>query len=256
MIRFSANLGFLWTELSLPDAIRAAAAAGFSAVECHWPYTTPAAEVKTALQETGLPMLGLNTQRGDVTNGDNGVAAITGRESEARMFIEEAISYAATINCPNVHVMAGFTDRGADAQNTFCENLRYACELAKPHNITVLIEPLNHFDAPNYHLSTLDGAMQTLNSVNSEKLKIMFDCYHLQIMHGDLLRRLEQHLSHIGHIQIAAVPDRSEPDNGEVHYHNVLTALDAMGWNGYVGAEYKPRGTTEEGLNWLKASPV
>lgn len=256
MIRFSANLGFLWTELSLPDAIRAAASAGFSAVECHWPYATPAADVNAALQETGLTMLGLNTQRGNVANGDNGVAAITGRESEARLFIEEAIAYAAKINCPNVHVMAGFTDRKAQAQRTFCDNLTYACELAKPQDITILIEPLNHYDAPSYHLSTLDGAMETLNSVNNDQLKIMFDCYHLQIMHGDLLRRLEQHLPHIGHIQIASVPDRSEPHNGEVHYRNLLTAVDAMGWCGYIGAEYKPRGTTEEGLDWLKAYPA
>ena len=256
MIRFSANLGFLWTEHRLPDAIRAAATAGFSAVECHWPYATPAAEVNAALQETGLTMLGLNTQRGDVSNGDNGLAAITGRENEARIVIEEAINYAASINCPNVHVMAGFTDRGADAQQTFCDNLRYACSLAKPHGITILIEPLNHYDAPSYHLSTLDGAMDTLNTINDSHLKIMFDCYHLQIMHGDLLRRLEQHLPHIGHIQIAAVPDRSEPNNGEVHYINLLTSLDTLGWSGYIGAEYKPRGTTEQGLNWLKAYPA
>lgn len=256
MIRFSANLGFLWTELSLPDAIHAAADAGFSAVECHWPYATPASEVTAALQETGLRLLGLNTQRGDVAQGDNGVAAIVGRGAEAQRYIKESIDYAVSINCPNVHVMAGVTDGGRDAQTTFCDNLRYACNLAMPHNITILIEPLNHYDAPGYHLSTLDGAMKTLETINDEQLKIMFDCYHMQIMHGDLTRRLEQYLPHIGHIQIAAVPDRSEPDNGELHYPNLLSALDALGWSGYVGAEYKPRGSTEDGLGWMKAYPA
>lgn len=253
MIRFSANLGFLWTELSLPDAIIAAGKAGFEAVECHWPYATEAVDTKEALLNSGLSMLGINTQRGDVSAGDNGVAAIVGRESQARQYIDEAIVYAAAINCANVHVMAGFTDGGEAAEATFQDNLRYACEQASKFEITILVEPLNHYDAPGYHLSTLDAALLTIKAVGAPNIKVMFDCYHLQIMQGDLTRRLNQNLSSIGHIQIAAVPDRSEPDHGELHYPNLLAALDEMGWDGFIGAEYKPRNGTDAGLGWLSA---
>jgi hydroxypyruvate isomerase len=252
MPRFSANLGFLWTELSLPDAIHAASKAGFEAVECHWPYATPLAEVKAALAATGLPMLGLNTRRGDPAKGDNGLAAVVGRQSEARDCIDEAIIYAAAIDCPNVHVMAGNTDQGSEAEATFQDNLRYASTQADKHQVTILIEPLNHYDAPGYHLNTLDAALDTIKAVGTGNIKVMFDCYHLQIMQGDLTRRLQQHLAAIGHVQIAAVPDRDEPDRGELHYPNLLRALDAMGWQGYVGAEYRPANGTQAGLGWLQ----
>ncbi|MFK7861197.1 MAG: hydroxypyruvate isomerase family protein [Granulosicoccus sp.] len=253
MTLFSANLGFLWKELSLPDAIQAAAHAGFDAVECHWPYDVAASKVKDALSSAGLPMLGLNTRRGNVDAGDNGVAAIPGRVTEARNYIDESIAYAAAIDCANVHVMAGFTDKSPASEAVFQDNLRYACQNAQAHGITILIEPLNHFDAPGYHLSTLDKALETQSAVSQTNLKIMFDCYHLQIMQGDLTRRLKTHLHCIGHIQIAAVPDRSEPDNGELHYPTIYKALDDMGWTGYIGAEYKPQADTESGLGWLRA---
>lgn len=252
MIAFSANLGFLWKELPLPRAIRAAANAGFDAVECHWPYETNPALIIEALQDTGLLMLGLNTRRGDVAAGDNGIAAIPGREIEARTLIDEAIQYADSIACANVHVMAGITDKGASAQSTFVDNLSYACVQAKDKGINILIEPLNPYDAPGYHHSTLDEALATLEAVGEDNLKIMFDCYHLQITQGDLYRRLKTHLPVIGHIQIAAVPDRSEPCFGEVHYPNLLNALNELGWSRPIGAEYKPRDTTESGLGWLK----
>lgn len=251
MTRFSANLGFLWTQLSLPDAIRAAANAGFAAVECHWPYDTPSSDVYAALEQTRLPMLGLNTRRGNVAEGDNGVAAIIGREAEARQYIDESLQYASEIGCANVHVMAGFTDQGKASEATFINNLFYACTQARDADITILIEPLNHYDAPNYHLSTLDAALATIASVNQPNLKVMFDCYHLQIMQGNLTRRLRDNLDAIGHIQIAAVPDRSEPDAGELHYPNLLQAIDDMGWTGFIGAEYKPRTDTDAGLGWL-----
>lgn len=250
-MRFSANLGFLWTELALPDAIRAAKAAGFHAVECHWPYAVPMAEVNAALQETGLKMLGLNTQRGNVAAGDNGVASIPGREAEARAFIDEAIAYARGINCGAVHVMAGFTDRSNAAEASFRANLSYACDVAP--DLTILIEPLNHYDAPGYHLSTLDQALETIAAVDRSNLKAMFDCYHLQIMQGDLLRRVEHHLDQIGHIQFAAVPDRAEPDQGEIDYVWLLPAIAKLGWDTPFGAEYKPRQSTDEGLGWMRA---
>ncbi len=243
-MKFSANLGFLWTELSLPDAIRAAKAAGFDAVECHWPYETPATDVKAALDETGLPMLGLNTQRCDL----NGLSAVPGREAEARAFIDEALAYAEAIDAGAIHVMAGFTERDQSAEATFRENLAYAC--ARTQRM-ILIEPLNIYDAPRYHISTIDEALNTQQAVAAPNLKIMFDCYHIGIMQGDLTRRIQTHLSDIGHIQFAAVPDRSEPDLGEINYANLLPAIQDMGWHTPFGAEYKPRGTTNEGLSWM-----
>ena len=249
MPEFSANLGFLWTELPLPEAIHAAHGAGFAAVECHWPFDVPVDAVRAALTETGLPMLGLNTRRGQP--GENGLAALAGREAKARAAIDEAIAYAAAIDCGNIHVMAGFTARDAAADAVFCENLAYAADAAAAAGKTILIEPLNHRDAPGYHLSDIDHATRVLAAVAAPNLKIMFDCYHIQIMQGDLITRLRAALPDIGHIQIAAVPDRGEPDAGEVSYGHVLAEIDALGWAVPIGAEYRPRGTTDAGLSWI-----
>lgn len=252
MIRFSANLGFLWTELALPDAIRAAKVNGFHAVECHWPYSTPSTDVVTALQETNLKMLGLNTNRGDLAKGENGVAAIAGQESQARSFIDEAIGYATEIDCGNIHVMAGFANpEDQKAQDVFAANLQYACKAAASHDKTILIEPLNQFDAPGYYLSTLEQALAIVDKVGEPNLKIMYDCYHMQIMGGDLLRRFKQTADRIGHVQFASVPDRAEPDTGEVNYPWLLNELKAAGYEGAFGAEYKPRTTTDAGLKWM-----
>ena len=250
MTQFSANLGFLWTELSLPDAIRAAKKAGFNAVECHWPYEVPAGAVTDALEETGFTMLGINTVRGDVAAGDNGLAAIPGREAEARVAIDQAIDYAAAIGTPNVHVMAGIAG-GPKARSTFLENLLYATDKAAPHGITILIEPLNHSDAPTYFLNTSAQAVTIILQVGAENLKLMFDCYHLQIMEGDISRRLAATRPIIGHIQIASVPDRAEPNGGELDYRHVLEAIAGIGYTAPIGAEYKPQKSTADGLGWL-----
>lgn len=252
MTLFSANLGFLWQELALPEAIRAAKAAGFDAVECHWPYTVPVESVRSTLQETGFIMLGLNTSRGDPAAGDNGLCAIPDRIEEARAAIRQAIDYAAAIKTPNVHVMAGKA-QGDAAHRTFVENLRYACELAMPYGITILIEPLNLRDAPGYFLSTSVQAVEIIETVGASNLKLMFDCYHLQIMEGDLTRRLERLLPLIGHVQIAAVPDRGEPDAGEIDYRHILKHLEHLGYRRPIGAEYRPHSTTDAGLSWMEA---
>ena len=251
MPTFSANLGFLWTELGLPEAIRAAKRAGFDAVECHWPYEEDADEVAKALDETGLPMLGLNTRRGDVVAGDNGLAAIPGREDEARAAIDEAIAYARAIGAGNIHVMAGKAS-GKAAHAVFLANLRYAAEQAAPYGLTILIEPLNHHDAPGYFLTTSQQAQEILQQLDSPNIKLMFDCYHIQIMEGDISRRLAQHMPYIGHIQFASVPDRGAPDEGELSYSHIFTHIDQLGWTMPLGAEYKPNGSTEASLGWMK----
>ena len=250
MTTFSANLGFLWNDLSLPDAIRAAKAAGFAAVECHWPYSTPTQDVKAALDETGLVMLGLNTSRGNVAAGDNGLTAIPDREAEARAAIDQALEYAAAITTPSVHVMAGFAG-GPKAHATFVANLRYACEAAAEHGITVLIEPLNHYDAPNYFLSTTEQAKVVILEVGLPNIKLMFDCYHVQLMEGNIVHRLEALLPYIGHIQFASVPDRGTPDHGELNYAFVFEHIKTLGWDMPLGAEYKTTQATSETLSWM-----
>ena len=249
MARFSANLGFLWTDLSLPDAIRRAKAAGFEAVECHFPYEVDEAEVNAALDETGLPMLGLNTIRGDVAAGDFGLSALKGREDEARAAITQAIDYGHAIGCKNVHVMAG---KGGD-ERTFLSNLAFAAYEARDVGMGVLIEPINQRDAEDYFLCEVEQAADYVEVIGAPNLKIMFDCYHVQIMQGDLMKRLEAHLPAIGHIQIAAAPSRAEPDEGEISYERLIPAIDAMGYDGFIGAEYRPRTTTDEGLGWMTA---
>lgn len=253
MTTFSANLGFLFTDRSLPDAIRAAKAAGFDAVECHWPYDTPPSAVKAALDETGLPMLGLNTRRGDVENGENGLAALPGREGVARVAVDEAIAYAAEIGAGCVHVMAGFGE-GAAAHAAFIDNLAYATDKAAPLGLTILIEPLNRHDAPGYFLKTTDQAAAIIEAVGAPNLKLMFDCYHVGRTEGDLITRLGALLPIIGHIQFASVPDRGPPDRGEIDYRAVFAEIDKLGWVRPLGAEYKPRTATEASLDWMDAT--
>jgi hydroxypyruvate isomerase len=250
---FSANLGFLWNDRPLPDAIRAARAAGFDAVECHWPYDFPAEQVAQALSETGLSMLGLNTRRGDVAAGENGLSALPGREADARAAIDEAIAYARATNTGAIHVMAGFAE-GEAALATFCANLAHACEQAAPHGITILIEPLNHYDAPGYFLSTTTQAVAIIEAVGARNLKLMFDCYHVQLMEGDITNRLKRLQENIGHIQFASVPDRGAPDHGELNYPHVFETIAALGWNRPLGAEYKTGGDTDATLGWLRAA--
>lgn len=249
-LRFSANLGFLWTERSLPAAIRAAGAAGFDAVECHWPYDQPVAEVRAALEDTGLPLLGLNTRRGAA--GQNGLAALPDAVPAARAAIDEAIAYADAVEAEAIHVMAGQTAQGPEAQETFVESLVYACARTQR---TILIEPLNRFDAPGYFLQTTVQArviIETARAQGANNLRLMFDCYHVGRTEGAVIERLEALLPLIGHIQFASVPDRGRPDQGELDYAQVFDRLRALGWSRPLGAEYRPeKGDSDASLGWL-----
>ena len=251
MTLFSANLGFLWPDLALPDRVRAAKAAGFDAVECHWPYDTPAADVAAALAETGLKMLGLNTDRGNLAAGENGLAALVGREGEARAAIDQGLDYGRAIGAANLHVMCGFAS-GPAAHDCFVENLTYACEQAQKAGMSILIEPLNRHDAPGYFLSMTGEARRIITEVNAPNLRLMFDCYHVQRMEGDLSQRLEELLPLIGHIQFASVPERRAPDQGEVAYGHVFKVIRDLGYTAPLGAEYKPEGATEDSLGWME----
>lgn len=249
MPRFSANLGFLWKELPLPAAIRAAKNAGFEAVECHWPYDTPAAETKIALLDTGLPMLGLNTVRGG--DGEFGLAALPGWEEEAHAAIDQALEYAAEVGAGAVHVMAGIAT-GELAGKAYRANLAYACGQAAPHGITILIEPINTLDVPGFFLTTPDQALAVIEALALPNLKLMFDCYHVAKMGLNVIEEFNRAMPHIGHIQFAGVPDRAEPDQGTLDYRAIFRHLEEIGYSGPLGAEYKPTGGGGGRLDWMQ----
>ena len=251
---FSANLGFLYTDLPLTERIYAAYHDGFSAVECHFPFDTPASELRAALEDTGLRMLGLNTFPGNVATGEFGLCAVPGRQAEARTAIDQAVEYGAAIGATNVHVMAGRTKSSDEAQAVFKENLQYACNLAIRQNMTILIEPINQHDVPGYFLTSTEHARDILDTLELENLRLMFDCYHIKKTKGDPSKQLRDHMPVIGHVQIAAVPDRGEPDQGEIDYISLIREIRALGFNGPIGAEYRPRsGSTRDGIGWLSA---
>jgi hydroxypyruvate isomerase len=253
MPRFSANLGFLFADRPELERVSAAAAAGFKAVEMHWPYQVPAAEMRTALERSQVTMLGLNTSVGNTAAGDFGLGAVPGRESEFQQAVDQALSYGSEIGASTVHCMAGTVaaDDFEAAERTFVANLRTAADKAAQAGITLLLEPINHHDKPSYFLSRIEQAASIIGQVGRTNVKIMFDCYHTQIMQGDLTRRFEAHRELIGHVQIAAVPSRAEPDEGEIDYASLCHAVEQLGYGGWIGAEYKPRGRTEDGLGWL-----
>lgn len=248
---FAANLSLLFTERPLIERFGAAAAAGFRAVEVQEPFEVPASAVRAELDRHGLTMLGLNTARG--APGELGVAAVPGREADFAERFRQALDYAIAIGARAIHCLAGVVppEKRPAADATFVANLMRAADQAAENNITLLIEPLNTRDRPDYFLHRVEHAADVIARVNRTNVKVQFDCYHVQIMQGDLIRRIERHLPLIGHIQIAAVPSRAEPDEGEVNYPGVCAALDGMGYAGWVAAEYQPRGRTEDGLAWL-----
>lgn len=251
-LKFSANVGFLWEHLPLPDRILAAANAGFDAVECHFPYEHESTEISAVLKNCGLPMVGINTLLGPPDEALFGVCALPGRETLAHQYIDQAISYASAVDAGYVNVVAGASAQQTTSEDVFRENLSYACKQANNTGITIVFEPLNPRAVPNYHVSKIEQAVSTVDAVAEDNLKIMFDCFHSQIVQGDLAMLLSTYLDYIAHVQISAVHDRGEPDCGEINYPFLLQQLSKLGYAGYIGAEYKPRGrSVEAGLGWL-----
>ena len=248
MPRFAANLGYLFTDRSLLERIDAAAACGFKAIELQFPYDVPPSQVKAAAERNKLTVLGINTPPGDRA-GEFGLAAVPGREKDFQVLFKRALDYISFIRGGAV---AGKVEpeRRPAAERRFVDNLRMAADHAATKNITLLIEPINGRDRPNYYLNRVEHAADIIGKVGRPNVKIQFDFYHVQIVGGDLLHRLEQYLPLVGHLQCAAVPSRHEPDEGEVNYPAVFAAVDGLGYRGWIGAEYRPRGTTEAGLGW------
>lgn len=255
MARFSANLGFLWAELPLLQRIERAANAGFPAIELHWPYDTSANEVAGACSSLGLKLLGINTPVGDASRGESGLAAIPGRESDFRRSFESTLLWAIESGASAIHVMPGVIAQAQreSAATTFVHNLQWASDQMAPHGLTLLLEAINRRDKPGYFYATQAESNAIRLATARDNVKLMFDVYHVGVAEGDVLTRLAEYMPHIGHIQIAAVPSRAEPDEGEIRYETVIPAIDRLGYTGWIGCEYKPRASVEAGLNWLQA---
>lgn len=255
MPKFAANLSMMFTEVDFLDRFKAAAEAGFKAVEYLFPYEYPAEVLANRLSDNGLIQVLFNTAPGNTIAGEWGLAALPQREAEARADIDQALEYAIALNCPSVHVMAGVVPVGEDRakyQQTFIDNIRYAADKFAADNIKVLIEALSPPVKPNYLFSSQHQSLELINLINRPNVFIQFDTFHAQLVDGNLTRLLESLKGRYAHIQIASVPDRHEPDEGEINYPFIFSMLDKLGYDGWVGCEYHPRGKTTEGLGWLK----
>jgi hydroxypyruvate isomerase len=255
MPKLSANLSWLFTELPLRERFAAAAACGFRGVEVLFPYELPAPEVREQLTAHGLELALINLPAGDWAAGERGLAALPGREAEFDLALQTALAYALGCGCRRVHAMAGLlapgTDRAA-AEQTYVANLRRAARAAAESGITLLIEPLNAIDNPGYLLRTTDQALELIARVAEPNLALQLDLYHAQISEGDLERRVRALAGRYAHVQIAGNPRRGEPDEGEVNYGYLLDVFDEIGYAGWVGCEYRPRGQTQAGLGWAR----
>jgi hydroxypyruvate isomerase len=253
-LRLSANISMMFAELPFFDRIMAAAHAGFAAVECHFPYAQHRGELASRLSDAGMVMNGINTPAGDPQRGEFGFAAVPGREDDFRRGFLQALEWAEALGVSTIHCMCGVVDPAhrAAAVDTFLANMAYASDAASGRSVTLLVEPINRYDRPDWFVSRSDELVALIDLLGRENVRMMFDVYHIQIMEGDLLRRMDRHWDRIGHFQIASVPRRAEPDEGEVNYRAILAEVARRGWPGWVAAEYHPRGGTHEGLGWMK----
>ena len=253
MPRLAANLSWLYGDRPFAARFAAAGASGFAGVECLFPYEIAADDLAGLLDAARMTLALFNLPAGDWSAGDRGLAALPGREAEFAASVEQARRYAARCGTRLLHTMAGIVPRGVERArclDTYYANLRRAAATLADDGVTLLIEPINTRDMPGYLLSTLEEALAIRAQVGAPNLLIQADLYHLQIMGGDLTRRLTAALPHIGHVQIAGVPDRAEPDRGELRHEALFAMLDAAGYDGWVGCEYRPEGRTEDGLGW------
>jgi len=253
-MRFSANIGLLWPDRPLLERIESAARAGFRAVEMHWPYDVPASEVAATARRTGVTLLGINTAPGNFAAGERGLGAVPGRERDFQASVDQAIDYCRESGATAIHVMAGNVAPAdqEQAHAVFAANLRMAAAKAATHELKLLLEPLNRYDNPGYFYSTLAQAIRLLDELALANIQLQFDVYHVARAEGDVLAKLDKYRSRIGNVQVASVPARAEPDEGEIAYPVIFAALDKSGYEGWIGCEYRPRGASDTGLSWMK----
>jgi 2-dehydrotetronate isomerase len=257
MPRFAANLSMMYTEVPFMERFGAAASDGFRAVEFLFPYAFDADALAAALARHGLQQVLFNTWPGDFDGGERGLASLPGREAEFLGGVDRAIGYASALSCPRVHAMAGLLPAGASRaahRETYVANLREAARRCAAAGLELLIEPINTRDIPGYFLNTQAEAHAIVAEVGAANLKVQMDLYHCQIVEGDLATKLRQYLptGRVGHLQIAGVPQRHEPDLGEVNHPYLFALLDELGYDGWIGCEYRPRAGTSAGLGWVR----
>ena len=257
MPRFAANLSMMYTEHPFTDRFAAAAADGFRGVEYLFPYAVPRTELAQRLTDAGLEQVLFNAPPGNFEAGERGLACLSERQPEFRRgLLEQAIPYALALKCPRIHVMAGLMPAGverASLRAVYRDNLAWAAHEASLAGLDVLIEPINTRDIPGYLLNRQDEAHAIVSEIGASNLKVQMDLYHCQIVEGDVAMKLRQYLptGRVGHIQIAGVPHRHEPDLGELHHPYLFSVLDELGWDGFIGCEYRPRAGTSAGLGWM-----
>jgi len=257
MPRFAANLSMMYAEHAFLDRFAAAARDGFRAVEYLFPYAFDRGELAQRLADHGLAQVLFNAPPGDWDAGERGITCLAGREDEfRRAFVEQALPYAEALHCPRLHVMAGLAPPGSDRaalRAVYIANLAWAARQAARDGVDVLIEPINTRDVPRFFLNRQDDAHAIAAEVGAPNLKVQMDLYHCQIVEGDVAVKLRRYLptGRVGHIQIAGVPDRHEPDVGELHGAYLFEVLDQLRWSGHVGCEYRPRAGTSAGLGWF-----
>ena len=252
MPRLAANLGYLFADRPLLERFGAAAASGFRAVELQFPYEQPADGVRREIERHQLKILGINTPLGPL--GEPGLAGVPGRERDFDVLFRSALEYAVVIGATAIHCMCGEVppEQQADGEKVFAANITRAADLAGERGITILIEPINRRDRPDYLLHRPERAAALIAQINQPNVAMQFDFYHAQIEGGDLTTRFSRHHAVIAHVQVAAVPSRAEPDEGEVNYPAIFDMLDRIGYAGFVGCEYRPRRRTEDGLVWAR----
>ncbi|WP_416137846.1 hydroxypyruvate isomerase [Halomonas sp. HK25] len=256
MPKFAANLSMLFTEEDFLDRFEAAARAGFKGVEYLFPYDFTADEIKQRLDANGLTQVLFNLPAGDWGAGERGIACHPDRVEEFRAGVDQAIEYATALGCRQVNCLAGIQPQGVsddEARQTLVENLRHAAGKLEAAGIRLIAEPINTRDIPGFFLNRTEQALAIFDEVGSDNLMLQYDIYHMQIMEGDLAPTIEKHLVRIAHVQLADNPGRHEPGTGEINYPFLFAHLDRLGYQGWIGCEYKPAGRTEEGLGWLDA---
>jgi len=255
MPHFAANLSMLFTEKPIEERFEAAAQQGFSAVEIHFPYDAPKEKYRNWLQKAELELVLMNVPAGNWATGERGLAALPGREDDFAAALEDAITTAKFLDCTRLHAMAGVPEHSLDrkhCEEVYIRNLTKAAQICGQEGLTLLIEPINGRDIPGYFLQHQDHALQLLDHVASPHLMLQYDLYHCQVMDGDLSTHLMAQMPWIGHIQIAGVPDRHEPAEGEVNYPYLFRLIDHLGYQGWIGCEYHPRVETVAGLGWAR----
>ena len=255
MIQLSANLSLLFNENEFLNRFKEAKINGFNAIEFQFPYNFEAQSIKREIDKNNLILSIFNSPPGNFENGERGLACLENRQDDFKKSIVKAISYAKIFQCYKIHVMSGVSNKENDlnAKKVYIENLKWACDQFDKHNINLFIEPINQRNIPNYFLSSTDQAIEIIDKIERDNIYLLFDIYHHQIIRGDVSKYFEKFQAYIGHIQIAGIPNRNEPDQSELDYKYVFKLIERLNYTGFIGCEYNPLKDTVSGLKWRES---